>query len=69
MKLYRLRDECVATEIIKRHGFILTNPEESLVTKMVWQKSGQKFKFAGWENTPKTALMAENPKYIELTEI
>ena len=69
MRLYRLEDECMATDIIKRHGFTLTTPDESLVTAQIWEKDGKRYKFTGWENTPKTALMAENPKYIELEQI
>ena len=59
----------MATEIIKRHGFTLTTPDESLCTSMIWAKDGNQYKFTGWENTPKTALMGENPKYIEIEQI
>jgi len=69
MKLYRLKDECVAADIIKRHGFVLTTPDESLCTNMIWEKEGNQYKFTGWENTPGTALMGKNPKYINIEQI
>ena len=69
MKLYRKKDECEATEILKRHGFSLLTPDISLVTAMIWEKDGKQYKFAGWENTPKTALMAKNPKYINVESV
>lgn len=68
MKLYRKKDEGAAYDIIDRHGFVLTNPDEPLPRK-VWTKDGISYKFDGWENTPKTALMAANPKYITMKEI
>lgn len=66
MKLYRLKDECVATDIMKRHGFTCLNPNISLVTSQIWEKDGKQYKFVGWENTPKTALMAKNPNFINI---
>ena len=69
MKLYRLKDECMATDILKRHGFVCATPDIGLVSEQIWQKDGKQYKFTGWENTPKTALMAENPKYIEVEQV
>ncbi len=69
MKLYREKDECMATDIMKRHEFHLTTPDISLVSAQVWEKGGQMYKFIGWENTPNTALMAQNPKYITMEAI
>ncbi|MFA7100664.1 MAG: hypothetical protein WC196_02735 [Bacilli bacterium] len=69
MKLYRLSDECYADDIIKRHGFKLITPDESLSTAKIWEKDGKKYKFTGWENTPKTALMGKNPKYINIEPV
>jgi len=66
MKLYREKSECEATEIVKRHGFSLLTPDISLVSSMIWEKDGKKYQFTGWENTPKTALMAKSPKYINV---
>ena len=69
MRLYRLKDECMATDIIKRHGFLLTTPDEALVTRMIWEKDGKQYKFTGWESEPLTELMTENPKYIDIKQI
>ena len=69
MKLYRLKDECMATDILKRHGFVCATPDIGLVSEQIWQKDGKQYKFTGWENNPKTALMAENPKYIEVEQV
>lgn len=69
MKLYRLEDECYADDIIKRHGFVNITPDESLCTAKIWEKDGGAYKFTGWENTPETALMAKNPKYINIEQV
>jgi len=69
MKLNRLKGECMATSILEREGFILTNDDESLVTSQVWEKDGKQYKFTGWENTPKTCLMAAVPAYINIEAI
>ena len=66
MRLSRNPEECFATAILVRHGFKLITPDESLVTSQVWEKEGLQYKFTGWENIPKTALMAKNPKYINV---
>ncbi len=66
MKLYREKDECLATDIIERHGFTCLNPAISLVTSKIWEKDGKQYKFTGWENTPKTVIMAENPKFVNM---
>jgi hypothetical protein len=66
MKLYRTKTECLATSVLERHGFVLTNHDEALVTSQVWEKDGKQYKFTGWENTPKTGLMAETPNYINI---
>lgn len=69
MRLDRLKHECMATDIMKRHGFHLTTPDESLVSAQIWEKGGRMYRFVGWENTPKTALMAMTPKYITMEEV
>jgi hypothetical protein len=66
MQLTREKNECMATDILIRHGYKLTNPDESLVTAQIWEKDGESVKFTGWENTPKTSMMAENPSYINI---
>ena len=68
MQLKR-KNECMATSILEREGFTLTTPDESLVTNQVWEKDGNQVKFTGWECTPKTALMADNPKYITIEPV
>jgi hypothetical protein len=66
MKLTRQKHECMATEILIRNGYKLTNPDTLLVTDQIWEKDGDLVKFTGWENTPKTSMMAENPSYINI---
>ena len=68
MKLYREAKECIATDILKRHGYELSNPDESLVTSQIWAKDGIDYKFTGWENTPNTNFQSRNPKYINIEE-
>ena len=69
MRLYRLKDECFASTIIERHGFVDSTPEVGLVSSKIWKKDGKLYRFTGWENTPKTALMANNPKYVNIEPI
>jgi hypothetical protein len=69
MRLDRQKDECMATKILERNGFKLITPDESLVTNQVWEKDGERWRFTGWENTPNTALMAANPKYINIEKL
>ncbi len=69
MRLNRKKDECSVDEIMERNGFIHSNPDILLSTARIWTKDGKQYKFTGWENTPKTTLMAENPKYINIIEV
>lgn len=69
MKLYRKKDECSVVKIMERHGFTDSTPDIGLGTDKIWTKDSEQYKFTGWENTPKTALMAENPKYINIERI
>ena len=68
MKLYREKEECTTYEIFERLGFTCANRDHPS-PQHIWEKDGKQYEFTGWENTPNTALMAANPKYINIEEI
>ena len=68
MRLYRQKNECSVDEIMERCGFVHSNPDVLLSTARIWTKDGNKYKFTGWEHTPKTALMTHDPKYINIEQ-
>ncbi len=68
MKLNREKHECSVIEILTRNGFVCVNPDDATIHAL-WEKDGKQYKFTGWENTPKTALMANNPKYINMEQV
>ena len=69
MKLFRQEHECMASDIMLRRGYVCLNPDVNPFTSQIWEKNGVQYKFTGWEDTPKTGLMAANPKYINIEEI